>query len=230
VAGAGLTVSATASYRPRAEAGDLDAAVELPAGLSDALATGAPVTFGVVAHPSRRLSGSVAQAVANSIAGQIGATRLAVAATVATAQQVGQPVDPAAVAAAAREVTSPLLLLPSDVSSSFSVIGYFAPAMAMLFLFFTLGSGARSVVKLRPLDMVTLGQLYLNEGRWGDRQVIPASWVEQSATTQVQARRGDTAAHGYQWWVTTVEDSPAYAALGSHGQMKRSYPAAIWWS
>lgn len=131
------------------EDGTVDAAIVLPAGLDQAVQDGSPVTFGVVGHPGRTLSSAVAQAVADSIAAQIGATRLAVAASVAAGQQSGQPVDPAEVAAAADAVTSPVQVAPTDVRSSFSVIGYFAPAMAMLFLFFTLGAGARSVISER---------------------------------------------------------------------------------
>jgi len=63
-------------------------------------------------------------------------------------QQPGR-IDLDAVTAAAGTRVNPLRVEPTDVSSSFSVIGYVAPAMAMLFLFFTLGAGARSVVTER---------------------------------------------------------------------------------
>jgi ABC-2 type transport system permease protein len=135
--------------RGQVEQGSLDAALVLPAGLGEAVAAGAPITVGVVGHPDHVLASSVAEAVADSIAGRIGASRLAVASAVAAGQQAGAPIDPTEVAAAAGEVASPLQVAPVDVSSSFSVIGYFAPAMAMLFLFFTLGAGARSVVTER---------------------------------------------------------------------------------
>ncbi len=138
-----------AGVRGMVEDGTVDAAIVLPAGLAQAVQDGSPVTLGVIGHPGRTLSSAVAQAVADSVAAQIGATRLAVAASVAAGQQSGQPVDPAQVAQAARGVTSPLQVLPTDVRSTFSVIGYFAPAMAMLFLFFTLGAGARSVISER---------------------------------------------------------------------------------
>jgi len=138
-----------AEAREMVEDATVDAAIVLPAGLAQAVQDGSPVTLGVIGHPGRTLSSAVAQAVADSVAAQIGATRLAVAASVAAGQQSGQPVDPAQVAQAARGVTSPLQVLPTDVRSTFSVIGYFAPAMAMLFLFFTLGAGARSVISER---------------------------------------------------------------------------------
>lgn len=139
----------TDNVREAVDDGAVDAAIVLPAGLGAALQTGAQVTFEVVGHPGRTLSASVAESVADSIAGQIGATRLAVAASVAASGQAGRSVDPAALATAAQTVTSPLQVAPTDVRSDFSVIGYFAPAMGMLFLFFTLGAGARSVVSER---------------------------------------------------------------------------------
>jgi ABC-2 type transport system permease protein len=135
--------------RELVEDGTVDAVIVLPAGLGDAVQAGSPVTLGVVGHPGRTLSAAIAQAVADSIAAQIAATRLAVAAAVVSGQQSGQPVDPAQVAADARDLASPLQVQPTDVRSTFSVIGYFAPAMAMLFLFFTLGAGARSVISER---------------------------------------------------------------------------------
>jgi len=126
--------------------GTVDAAIVLPDGLAQALDTGAPVTFQVIGHPDRVLSSSVAESVAESVAGQIAATRLAVATTVVVAGRSGRTFDRAAIAQAARGVTSRLEIAPRDVRSDFSVISYFAPAMGMLFLFFILGAGARSVV------------------------------------------------------------------------------------
>ena len=32
-------------------------------------------------------------------------------------------------------------------------------------------------------DMARFGYLYLRQGKWGDRQVVPADWVARNATT-----------------------------------------------
>ena len=32
---------------------------------------------------------------------------------------------------------------------------------------------------MTPRQMIRFGELYLNDGRAGDRQVIPKAWVEQ---------------------------------------------------
>jgi hypothetical protein len=50
---------------------------------------------------------------------------------------------------------------------------------------------------LRPRDMLKLGILFRQEGRWGDRQVISREWVRRS--TAVHTQVGDQG-YGYYWW------------------------------
>ena len=40
---------------------------------------------------------------------------------------------------------------------------------------------------LNPHDMAKFGWLYLKGGRWGDRQIVPASWVEASTRGHIDA-------------------------------------------
>ena len=59
-------------------------------------------------------------------------------------------------------------------------------------------------------DLARFGLLYLAGGRWGERQVVPAGWVERSTTDTVatlDSLEGDR--YGYLWWV-----SPPESALG----------------
>jgi CubicO group peptidase (beta-lactamase class C family) len=69
-------------------------------------------------------------------------------------------------------------------------------------------------LQLSPRDMARLGYLYLHEGRWEGRQVVPASWVK--ASTRQQVATGGPMGYGYQWWVDS--SVPLYAALGRFGQ------------
>jgi hypothetical protein len=66
---------------------------------------------------------------------------------------------------------------------------------------------------LRPADMLKIGQLYLQHGKWGDRQIIPSAWVKDSTTSQIKIAPGIN--YGYQWW---VRPDGTYNALGWGGQ------------
>ena len=70
-----------------------------------------------------------------------------------------------------------------------------------------------SDLHLRPHDMAKIGYLYLNEGRWEDRQLVPAAWVEASTSKHIAATLQD--GYGYQWW---IDDDGYYMALGYAGQ------------
>ncbi len=40
-------------------------------------------------------------------------------------------------------------------------------------------------LKLNTQDMAKIGYLFLNNGRWGNTQIVSADWVSQSTQTQV---------------------------------------------
>ncbi len=73
-------------------------------------------------------------------------------------------------------------------------------------------------------DLARFGLLYLRQGRWGDQQVIPASWVRES--TQPYSNTGRGTGYGYLWW-TMAPDGPSrvqappgsYWAEGNGGQI-----------
>jgi CubicO group peptidase (beta-lactamase class C family) len=63
-----------------------------------------------------------------------------------------------------------------------------------------------------------LGLLYLRDGKWGEDQVIPATWVEASIANASPA--GDPG-YGYMWWLLPEVDGvpdDLYAAQGHDGQ------------
>jgi CubicO group peptidase (beta-lactamase class C family) len=66
---------------------------------------------------------------------------------------------------------------------------------------------AASGLRLRPRDMAKIGYLYVNQGRWGGQQILPASWVMESTLPQVVF--DSTTAYGYQWWLD-YEGAGAY--------------------
>lgn len=62
-------------------------------------------------------------------------------------------------------------------------------------------------------DMLKIGQLYLNTGKWNDKQILSSKWVENS--TKENSRWGNIA-YGYLWWIV---DDYCYAALGDGGNV-----------
>jgi CubicO group peptidase (beta-lactamase class C family) len=66
---------------------------------------------------------------------------------------------------------------------------------------------------ITPRDLAKFGQLYLQGGVWGGKQIVPAEWVEASVAPQVSAH-GAASYYGYQWW---VRGSGIYAAHGYRG-------------
>jgi CubicO group peptidase (beta-lactamase class C family) len=74
---------------------------------------------------------------------------------------------------------------------------------------------------LRSRDLLKLGRLYLQHGRWSGRQIVPASWVRESTTMRAEIRGGY--AYGYFWWVNTGPHG-GFAAQGYAGQLVAVYP------
>lgn len=95
---------------------------------------------------------------------------------------------------------------------------------------------------LEPEDMAKIGLLYLQQGRWDGRQILPAAWVRHSVTPSAYPKnavdlldrdgnrdgeastRNFVAArffrpfadgYGYQWW---LDRAGPYAAMGTNGQ------------
>jgi CubicO group peptidase (beta-lactamase class C family) len=69
--------------------------------------------------------------------------------------------------------------------------------------------------RMSALDLARLGLLFLRKGSWKGRQIIPASWVEESTRAHLdRGRKGSYPGYGYMWWV----GEKGYAAVGKSGQ------------
>lgn len=66
----------------------------------------------------------------------------------------------------------------------------------------------------RARDFAKLGRLYLNNGRWDGKQVVPESWVKES--TQLSTVDGSAWYYQYQWWIPDKDGS--FMAEGILGQ------------
>jgi CubicO group peptidase (beta-lactamase class C family) len=71
---------------------------------------------------------------------------------------------------------------------------------------------------LTARDMARIGQLCLQNGRWGDRQLVPADWIRISTAPHAQGLDGP---YGYHWWVRPQ----GYTAQGFGGQYVYVFPA-----
>ena len=77
-------------------------------------------------------------------------------------------------------------------------------------------------------DMARLGELMLRKGKWDDKQVIPADWVEESLRPASAFPAGG--GYGYMWWRDIDDKFPnafkgAFAAHGMYGQRITVLPA-----
>ncbi len=81
-------------------------------------------------------------------------------------------------------------------------------------------------IKMTAEDMVRLGNLYLDKGAWEGEQLVPSSWIEDATSPAVSTGSGGFggADYGYQWWVTSAGEYPAFAAIGYGGQIIKVVP------
>jgi CubicO group peptidase (beta-lactamase class C family) len=69
-------------------------------------------------------------------------------------------------------------------------------------------------VNATALDFAKIGRLYLNNGQWDGRQLVPAAWVE--ASTKVDTSEGSASYYQYQWWLPNEKGT--FMAQGILGQ------------
>lgn len=124
--------------------GEIDAAIVIPAGFTAAVVAGEPATIQVVGYVDSPISTQVARSIALQFAGEVNGVSYAVA-TYLTAGGTG---DPEQIAAAALETPTPLSLETIGASSKeLSAATYFAAAMAVFFLFFTVQFGVLGLIE-----------------------------------------------------------------------------------
>jgi CubicO group peptidase (beta-lactamase class C family) len=61
---------------------------------------------------------------------------------------------------------------------------------------------AASGLRMAPRDLARIGQLVLDNGAAGGRQLVPAAWLEQALTPRVSA--DETRRYGYQWYIGDI--------------------------
>ncbi len=67
------------------------------------------------------------------------------------------------------------------------------------------GSG----LHMRLRDIAKIGQLYLNDGKWNDEQILSKRWIEESIHPQSNNNQ-----YGYHWRLTTFNGEECYYTTG----------------
>jgi CubicO group peptidase (beta-lactamase class C family) len=85
-------------------------------------------------------------------------------------------------------------------------------------------------VNARAIDFARFGLLFLNDGRWADRQVIPSGWIAESTRPYFPQDQTEyyepffaslpgRAYYGYMWWGFARPDGTYdFAAEGDKGE------------
>ncbi len=144
-----VTVADDATARRALDDADIDAAIVLPAGFGDQVASGAGSTIEVLRDPRREISGEIARSVAGRFADGITTRTLAAVTSIA----VGASLPDAAVLAGLDE-TVDRLADDSPGGSPLDATAYFGVSMSILFLFFTISFAAQSLARERQTGIL----------------------------------------------------------------------------
>lgn len=79
-------------------------------------------------------------------------------------------------------------------------------------------------LRLFPADAAKIGQLWLDGGRAGGRQIVSEAWVRASASSQIRTGPGWGGDYGLGWWIEPG-DIPGFAASGRGGQQISVFPS-----
>jgi len=119
------------------DAGETSAAILIPAGFSDAIATGTATEVRIIGIPDSPLGIQIVKSVVGGFASEVGAIQLAVV-TAADWRPGGSPpaLDEGTVAAV-RDVTDPIVVTDATMERrQATTASFYAAAMAIMFLFF----------------------------------------------------------------------------------------------
>jgi CubicO group peptidase (beta-lactamase class C family) len=75
-----------------------------------------------------------------------------------------------------------------------------------------------------PRGMLAFGELYLNRGRAGGKQVISETWIQESLKPRTRSSWSGRE-YGYGWWIDSFGGHPTYYAWGHGGQFIFVVPA-----
>ncbi|HBE42229.1 MAG TPA: hypothetical protein DDW27_13650 [Bacteroidales bacterium] len=83
-------------------------------------------------------------------------------------------------------------------------------------------------LSLKPIDMLKIGILILNNGRWNNQLLISAQWIRKSTDSYLPTNF-DASTYGYFWWIREyningVKATRVITAEGAGGQKMYIFP------
>lgn len=103
-------------------------------------------------------------------------------------------------------------------TDSFAITNLFSPIGIKEFSWFIEPHGIPTGghgMQLKPRDMAKFAYLYMKNGNWNGKQVVPESWVTESTKPWIQRKYIPEFYYGFQWW---VKPENYYVAVGYSGQ------------
>jgi CubicO group peptidase (beta-lactamase class C family) len=73
-------------------------------------------------------------------------------------------------------------------------------------------------------NLARIGQLYLRDGVWNGRRILPEGWVKRATARHATGLPGGWD-YGYQWWITSQDGVDVWAGRGFGGQLLLVIPA-----
>ncbi len=70
-----------------------------------------------------------------------------------------------------------------------------------------------SDLQMLPRDLAKIGQLVLNDGLWGEQQLVPKEWIRES--TRPHLAESEFFDYGYHWWHRSSSNKPWWDVHGS---------------
>ncbi|UCF31906.1 MAG: serine hydrolase [bacterium] len=79
-------------------------------------------------------------------------------------------------------------------------------------------------LRLYPGDAARIGYLYLNDGLWRTRRILPEGWVKEATRPRMATSNPDVD-YGYGWWLAKGDYAGVFEARGRGGQAITVWPA-----
>ena len=81
---------------------------------------------------------------------------------------------------------------------------------------------------LKPMDMMKIGIMVMNNGKWENRQIISENWIRKSTSSYLPTSF-DISTYGYFWWIREMKinetkTTKVVSAEGAGGQKLYIFP------